>query len=103
MKDRFNNHVVRKDKEKKLPSGVSPNVAFTLYEEYRGEQCLQSVDRNFVKVLMEAIGGEDLIRFVSAEYATRAQAVFDELRFGALSFHNVWVVFSAMMPIMYPE
>ena len=103
LRDRFNNHIVRKDRQKKLPSGVSPNVAFTLYPQYGGEQCLQPVDRNVVKSLMEAIGGEDLIRFVSVEYATSAQAVFDELRFGALSFHNVWIVFSAMMPIMYSK
>jgi len=69
LKDRFNNHVVCKDKEKKLPSGVSPNVAYTLYDQYGGEQCLQPVDRAFVKALMEAIGGEDLIHFVSVEYA----------------------------------
>ena len=65
--------------QKKLPSGVSPNVAFTLYPQYGGEQCFQPVDRNFVKSLMEAIGGEDLICFVSVEYAASAQAVFDEL------------------------
>ena len=52
---------------------------------------------------MEAIGGEDLICFVSVEYAASAQAVFDELWFGALLFHNVWIVFSAMMPIMYSK
>ena len=40
---------------------------------------------------MEAIGGEDLICFVSVEYAASAQAVFDELWFGALLFHNVWI------------
>ena len=102
LKDRFNNHVVCKDKEKKLPSGVSPNVAYTLYDQYGGEQCLQPVDRAFVKALMEAIGGEDLIHFVSVEYAVRAQTVFNDLRFGALSFHNIWNVFTAMMPIMYP-
>ena len=79
MKDHFNNHVVRKDKEKKLPSGVSLDVAYTLYEQYRGKQCLQPVDCNFVKALMEAIGGEDLIHFVSVEYAAQAQAVFDDL------------------------
>jgi hypothetical protein len=102
LKEKFNNHVVRTDREKKLPSGVAPNVAYALYEQFGGEQCLQPVDRNFVKSLMEDIGGEDIIRFVSVEYAARAQAVFDDLRFGLLSFHNVWAVFSAMMPLMYP-
>jgi hypothetical protein len=102
LKDQFNNHVVRKDRGKKLPSGVSPNIAYTLYKEYGGENCLQPIDPNFVKSLMEGIGGEDLIRFVSVEYAAHAQAVFETLGFVALSFHNVWLIFSAMMPIMYP-
>jgi hypothetical protein len=93
---------MRKDRGKKLPSGVSLKVAYTLYGQYRGENCLQPIDQNFMKALMEAIEGEDLICFVSVEYAARAQAVFDNLRFGALLFHNVWTVFLTMMPIMYP-
>ena len=59
-------HIVQKDRGEKLPSGVSLNVAYTLYG---GEDCLQPVDRKFVKLLMEGIGGEDLTRFVSVEYA----------------------------------
>ena len=102
LKDRFNDHVVRKDRGKKLPSGVSPNIAYALYEQYGGEDCLQLIDRDFVKSLMEDIGGEELIRFVSVEYAARAQAAFGTLGFPTLTFQNVWLAFSAMMPIMYP-
>jgi len=94
---------VRKDRGKKLPSGTSPNIAYTLYEEYGGDDCLQPIDPDFVRLLMEGIGGEDLIRFVSVEYAARAQAVFETLGFPGLSFQNVWLTFSAMMPIMYPS
>ena len=46
-----------------------PNVAYILYDQYGGEQCLQPVDQAFIKALMEVIGGEDLIHFVSVEYA----------------------------------
>jgi len=102
LKTRFNDHVVRKDRGKKFPSGVSPNIAYTLYEDYGGQDCLQPVDRDFTKSLMEDIGGEDLIRFVSVEYAARAQAVFETLGFPSLSFQNVWPIFSAMLHIMYP-
>jgi hypothetical protein len=48
--------------------------------------------------LMEEIGGENLIRFVSVEYAARAQGVFDTLAVPKLTFSNVWEVFSAMIP-----
>lgn len=101
LKDHFNDHVVRTDREKKLPSGVSPNIAYTLHEQYGSEDCLQPVDRDIVWGLMEDIGGEDLIRFVTVEYAERARAVFESLGHEKLSFQNIWGVFSLMMPLMY--
>ncbi|KAG1736188.1 hypothetical protein EDB19DRAFT_1896103 [Suillus lakei] len=96
----FNNHHVRKDSAKKLPSGVSPNVALALHADYQAKNCLQVVDREVVKQLMEKIGGEDLIRFVSVEYEHHAETMFANLGFGELSFHNVWNIFSAMLPLI---
>lgn len=103
LKDRFNNHVIRKDREKKLPSGVSPNVAYTLFSQYGGQNCLQPVDRAFVKSLMDDMGGKELIQFVSVEYAERAASVFESLAYLELTFQNVWLVFSAMMRLMHPS
>ena len=103
LRDHFNNHVVRLDKNKELPSGISPNVAYALHEKYGGEFCLQPVDTTVVYDLMSQIGGEDLIRFVSVEYAAYAREVFESLGIGELSLHNVWDIFQAMMPRMYPE
>jgi hypothetical protein len=101
LKDRFNNHVVRKDRNKKLPSGVAPNIAFILHENYGSEDCLQLVNRDIVWGLMQDIGGEDLIRFVSVEYAAIARTAFESLGHEKLSFHNIWTVFTLMMPLMY--
>ncbi|KAF9461875.1 hypothetical protein BDZ94DRAFT_791699 [Collybia nuda] len=98
FRERANAHTTRFDREKQIPSGVSPDVAFALFEDYGGEDCLQPVDINVVQSLMEEIGGEDLIRFVSVEYADRAQNVYDTLGIQKLSFQNVWDVFSAMLP-----
>ncbi|KIK73679.1 hypothetical protein PAXRUDRAFT_177767, partial [Paxillus rubicundulus Ve08.2h10] len=100
LMDCFNNHVVCRDKKKKLPSGVSPNVAFALHNQYGGEDCLQKVDRVVVKQLMEEIGGEDLIRFFDIAYAAHAQIVYDSLNFTSLTLQNVWAVFFAMLPLM---
>jgi len=47
---------------------------------------------------MDAIGGEDLILFVTVEYANHAQEVFDSLGVPKLTFKNVWAVFAAMLP-----
>ena len=100
LRERLNSHPTRLDRKKQLPSGVSPNVAFTLYQEYNAENCLQHVDVEVVQKLMEDIGGEELIRFVSVEYAARAQVIFDSLNVLKLAFDNVWEIFSAMLPYL---
>ncbi|KAG1845558.1 hypothetical protein F4604DRAFT_1662541 [Suillus subluteus] len=100
LKHRLNTHTVRYDRDKILPSGVSPNIAMSLHEDYDAENCLQPVDRDVVKNLMEEIGGEDLVRFVGSEYSVAAQSIFDNLGFTVLTFENVWQVFAAMLPLM---
>ncbi|KAJ4492555.1 hypothetical protein C8J55DRAFT_533549 [Lentinula edodes] len=99
LRDAFNNHRVRKDRGKALPSSLAPNVSFSLYEKYGGENGLLPVDCTIVKQLMENIGGEDLIRFVSRDYAAKAQAVFvDQLGNPKLTMTNVWDIFQEMLP-----
>ncbi|KAG6882477.1 hypothetical protein C0993_010407 [Termitomyces sp. T159_Od127] len=66
LRDRFNNHVVRKDSSKKNPSGVAPNVAMALPEKHGGENCLQQVDTSILPGLIEVIQkGEDVLAFCS--------------------------------------
>jgi hypothetical protein len=100
LKDTFNSHVIRLDRTKLNPSGVSPNIAYELFEDYGGENCLQPVDSDIIRGLMEEIGGEDLILFVSREYAAKAQTIFDTLGVHDLTVQNAWHVFSVMLPLM---
>ena len=93
--------MVRKDRNKKLPLGVAPNIAFILHENYGSEDCLQLVDRDIVWGLMQDIGGEDLIRFVSVEYAAIALSALESVCHEKVYFHNIWTVFALMMPLMY--
>ena len=86
LKDCFNNHIVRHNCSKLIPSGVAPNVVFSLHEQYGGE--------------MEELSGEELIQFVSPAYAFKAQAVFNTLHIQNLTLQNVWHVFQAMLPLM---
>ena len=72
----------------------------SLHQDYNAENCLQLVDRDVVKNLMEEIGGEDLIRFIDLEYSNTAQLIFNNLGYTVLTFENVWQVFSAMLPLM---
>ena len=62
-------------------------------DSYNAIDCLQQVDVDVIQEIMDAIGGEDLIRFVSTDYAARAQQVFDLLRLPPVTLHNVWEVF----------
>ena len=82
------------------PSGVSPNVCYSLCTKYGGEDCLQPVDGNIVQQLMEDIGGEQLIEFVTPQYAVHAQSIYDTLNIQSLAFNNVWLIYSAMLPQM---
>ena len=47
---------------------------------------------------MDVIGGEDVVRFVSVEYAACAQEVFDSLEVPKITFKNVWEIFQQMLP-----
>ncbi|KAF9073367.1 hypothetical protein BDP27DRAFT_1445014 [Rhodocollybia butyracea] len=78
LRETFNNHRTRKDTQKFLPSGVASNIAFSLYEKYGGKNGLVPVDSQVIEKLMEEIGGEDLIRFVSVEYAAKARGILED-------------------------
>jgi hypothetical protein len=103
LKERFNNHTVRFDKNKVLPSGVSPNIAYALHEDYGSTNCLQTVDLNVVRALKEALGGEGLVRFVSEEFAAHCKDVFHSLHVSELTLQNVWSVFLSMLPLVFPH
>lgn len=103
LKARFNNHVVRLDRSKLIPSGVAPSVALSLYEDYGAENHLEPVDRDIIHQLMEELGGEELIQFVTAEYSAKAQVIFDSLGIQDLTLQNIWHVFQAILPLMLSE
>lgn len=62
--------------------------------------CLQAVDITIVAKLMQDLGGENVARFVTAEYAAKAQQVFASIGIAELTLRNVWRVFSMMLSRM---
>lgn len=92
---------VRKDNNKPGPSGMSRNDAFSLPETWGGRNCLLPVDVDVIREIKEAMGGDALLEFVSAEFSERAQAAYDSLAITELTFENVWNVFEAMLPLLY--
>jgi hypothetical protein len=52
--------------------------------------------------MKEDIGGDQLIAFSTPEFAERAEEVFESLGVN-LTMQNVWDVFQAMLPLVFPE
>ncbi|KAF5318561.1 hypothetical protein D9619_010793 [Psilocybe cf. subviscida] len=100
--ERKNAHVGRTNKHKLLPSGASPNVIFDLPGRYGGENCLQTVDLDQVRAMMEEISpGGQCLQFVTPEYATYAQDLYDSIGLSErLDLSEVWGVFSHMRTLM---
>lgn len=103
--DRFvesaNNRRVRKQREKLLPSGVSPNTAYTFPEKFNGVDCLQHIDVELVdNILREFEEGRKAVEDwgVPVEFATRAQEGYIRLRSPEISLTNIWLIFSALIP-----
>lgn len=98
----FRNGVrMRKDKDKPGPSEMSRNEAFSLPEKWGGRNCLLPVDVEVVRELKEHMGGDALLNFVTPEFAERAQAAYDSLNITKLAPDNVWIVFRAMLPLVF--
>lgn len=99
-----NGAMMRKDKEKPGPSGMSRNHAFSLPSEWGGRNCLLTIDDlNTIKKMKEQLGGEELISFSTPEFSARARMVYDSLHITRLTQQNVWHVFSAMLPLLSPS
>jgi len=59
---------MRKDNDKAGPSGMSRNEAFSLPESWGGRNCLLKVDIAVIRELKEAMGGDDILAFVSLSF-----------------------------------
>lgn len=95
---------MRKDKNKPGPSGMSRDTAFSLPASWGGKDCLLPIeDMGVVRELKEAMGGDELLQFVSAEFSDRAQAAYDTLNIENLTGTNIWHVFQELRPLVCIE
>ena len=95
-----NNCRVRKQKDKILPSGVSPDYAYDFPECFGGTDCLEPVDVGIVQEMLDSMQKEkDSMSDwgVPEEFADRAQQVYDTLGISEVTMSNVWLVFSTMI------
>lgn len=98
----WNNHTVRSQKNKQMPSGSTPQNFLTLPENYGGQYCAIPVDRAFIQQLRERIpvSREEAMRWVSDEFAALAGDVYDEIGSPVISLTTAWTVFQQMEPLL---
>ncbi|KAM6501724.1 hypothetical protein JOM56_001701 [Amanita muscaria] len=99
-----NGCMMRKDKEKPGPSGMSHNQAFSLPEMWGGRDCLLGLTDENLSMIQELkawLGGDKLVSFSKPEFSARAQEAYNSLAIVDLTFENVWGVFTAMLPLVF--
>jgi hypothetical protein len=95
-----NNRRVRKQKHKTLPSGVSPNTAYSFPEKFGATDRLQPVEIPVVQAMLEQMQeAKDALDDwgVPAVFARRAQAAYEQTRIPSISISNVWFVFQCIL------
>ena len=80
---------------------MSWSEAFSLPESWGGCNCLLEVDMAVVCELKEAMGGDKILAFVSAEFSEHVQATYDTLEIVDLNLQNVWYVFCDLYPLVF--
>lgn len=96
----FNNHKSRRDRNLSRPTGVTPSIALALYAQHGGVNCLQAANGEVAGRLMEEIGGEDVVRFVSKAFERRAAIVMEAIGVQEVNMTNVWETFQQMLPLL---
>lgn len=72
-------------------------------EAWGGRDCLLPVDVNVIREIKEAMGGDSLLEFTTAEFSDLAQTAYDSLAITNLNPENVWHVFQELLPLVFPE
>ena len=99
----WNNHTVRRQKEKDLPSGTSPIHMWTCPTDMRptARDCRVNVRADIVRGLRDEIGGEEARRqayqFVTPEFQAEADGAYTDLGSPHITLTTAWAVFLAMV------
>lgn len=94
---------VRKQKEKKLPSGVSPDYSYPCPDLFGGRQCLKEASMSVVDELLADLEGEKEALTdwqVPEEFKEAADSILEICGFDrkSVTVLNAWLVFSAVYP-----
>ncbi|KAK7001070.1 hypothetical protein R3P38DRAFT_2559293 [Favolaschia claudopus] len=94
-----NNHRIRKQKEKLLPSGGSPNQFYANPQKYGGKDCLIKVPAEEIDELLDEAreAAHEHMKFVDDDFDILAHDAYDALGKPDITLQNAWVVFRAMV------
>lgn len=97
---------MRKQKDKVLPSGVTPNQAYSFPDRHGGEDCLIGVNRDTVKAMLNDMQEEQAALTdwgVSPDLVPLAKQALKKLRVKEVTLENIWLVFCALIGLLEAE
>ena len=94
----WNNHRIRKQKNKAMPSGHVPMNAFCNPAEFLGVQCKISIPSEAVQEMRALVVEETGVReqWIGDNFAKIAAEAYMQIGSPGLTLENAWEVFTAM-------
>jgi hypothetical protein len=101
----WNNHCIRAQKEKKLPSGHIPSLLAQDPSSWGGLDCRITVPRHVVdrlrQLVTEDVGPrEDHLTWCSHEFQAQADNAHAALGYPDITLENAWDVFQDMLEVL---
>ncbi|KAJ6473886.1 hypothetical protein C8R45DRAFT_1103556 [Mycena sanguinolenta] len=101
----WNNHHVRTQKDKNMPSGHVPADAFSHPGNYGGLDCrihvLPAAVEDMRNILTAEVGPKDEhLSWFGAEFGQVAQGIYEQIGKPTLSLETAWDVFQKMVPLI---
>ncbi|KAJ6624691.1 hypothetical protein B0H10DRAFT_2174430 [Mycena sp. CBHHK59/15] len=96
----WNDHKIRTQRGKLLPSGVSPNYSCDFPERFGLTKFGEPAPQHFVDALRQNIpkSREECYRWVSDDFDTKAWEVYGEIGSPKLILTDGWTIFCQMLP-----
>lgn len=102
LKQSFNYNATRYQRNKKLPSGVAPQIVYDFPDRYGLEFLGCEVDPAAIETLRSGVGisREEAFRWVSEEFDAWATEVYKQIGSPELECDNGWSIFNQMLRLL---
>ena len=105
-KEYWNNHTVRRQKDKDLPSGTSPIHMWTCPTQSRptARDCRVYVRQELINELRDQIGGaegrQQAYEFVTQEFRAEADGAYVDLGCPPITLKTAWSIFFSVVNVL---